>query len=98
MSMLESYSLQNPYPGPNKEGARAIFKATLGPELQSDALAKFKNEINDIIDNIIDESIDEGMDKYYEYVSHTGWLVGVKPACIKAIKDIYARKLKEFKN
>ena len=91
--MMDYYSN---FPGPTKDQAKEDFKQNLKPVLQreTNAPAQFVDKTN----RIIDESINEGVNKAHKDYSHTGWSVFGSKECETAIRDIHAKKLKEFKS
>lgn len=84
------------FPGPTKDQAKEVFKQNLKPVLQreTNAPAQFIDKTN----RIIDESVNEGVNKAHKGYSQTGWAVFGSKECETAIRDIHAKKIKEFKS
>ena len=91
--MMDYYSN---FPGPTKDQAKEEFKQNLKPVLQreTNSPAQFVDKTN----RIIDESINKGVNKAHKDYSHTGWSVFGSKEGKTAIRDIHAKKLKEFKS
>tara|TARA_Y100000389_G_scaffold102972_1_gene99840 strand:- start:1508 stop:1957 length:450 start_codon:yes stop_codon:yes gene_type:complete len=84
------------FTGPTKDQAKKDFKQNLKPVLQRETNAP--QQLVDKTNRIIDESINEGVNKAHKDYSKIGWAMGGKKECETAIKNIYAKKLEEFKS